>query len=1117
MFAAWLHNPGVSVREIELAPIPLPSDGPLVSCLMVSRGQRFPACHAIECFLRQTYANRELVIVVDVPDCELSDHVRALADPRIRLVEVPSAKRTLGELRNLAVVQARGEFVCQWDDDDLYAPEERIEVQLAALLASGAAACLLRRWMLWWPEARRLAISGARIWEGSILARAHSLPLYPALARGEDTEMVEALLARERAVTIEAPELYLYIRHGGNTFGAEHFTAIYNYSRRRWTGERYDREVARLAAAWPMRSYELDLRQRSPDEVTPPGARVIPPALVSIVVRSMGRPELAAALESLAAQDHPALDVIVVDATGGAHPPLPHIAWRSGHSLRFVAGERPLSRPQAANAGLDAVRGEWFGFLDDDDTFDTDHVATLLSVGATTGDPAVYGMSRLLGADGETTSVFGLPFNREAVFLAPLCSFPAALFRRRVIERGCRFDEALEIFEDQDFFRQVSLISGFTRSDVATFNYHIEAGTSGTGRGANRAWVRSPLFMQRLRAKWAGPGTYHAQRVLTQIRRAARVFHGEHDPERAKALLASLLRAYPDEPNALNALGSIGLAVGELTAAESHLRRAVEVNPGAGEYRYHLGHVLYRAGRHGEAVRELRTALADARLEPTMRSVATGLLGVLGARSSEPKPAEAGGGPSRTALCGCGSGKRYKHCCGRPAPAAPASAADLAARRSLAAFAAGDADLAIAQLAEIAPSELTDAAAVLSCVELLRETRRFELACAYLDQAAALGETYRVSDAANVCGGSRYKPQRDASLLATAREVAARFDDRQRGRVVHDEAKTIHIIGAFDKIGGSEHRAYGLHRLLSRHAAVRLWSTVSPLPELRRRVPIDVIDVARGVYPEGGHLVFSGVYFEYGDWLDRCKPARVTICYNTDSADELLARLVSLEDTDAGFVLDFTFPSRRFRDAVTMPGAVEYAPVDTDRFRPRRENQGGVRRLVIGRHSRDDKHKFHPNDPAFFRALLRDGHRVEVVGGTCLAGSLAPEVQGGSLDLRPETDDVIPFLEALDAFVYRVHPELYEAGGTVIQEAMAMALPVIVFAERVGLAELIEHGRNGFLVETEAQALACVRELHRDPALRQAIGAAARATIVGTMAAQRQALLDFYVPWAGRA
>jgi len=69
----------------------------------------------------------------------------------------------------------------------------------------------------------------------------------------------------------------------------------------------------------------------------------------------------------------------------------------------------------------------------------------------------------------------------------------------------------------------------------------------------------------------------------------------------------------------------------------------------------------------------------------------------------------------------------------------------------------------------------------------------------------------------------------------------------------------------------------------------------------------------------------------------------------------------------------------------------------------------------------------------------------------------------------------------------------------------------VLFGERVGVAELIEHGRNGFVVTTEDEALACIARLSADPGLRQAIGAAARATVVGVQEAQADTMLDFHL------
>ena len=106
--------------------------GPLVSCLMVSRGDRPAVAQAIACYRAQTYANRELVILCDQPGNLIEPLLAGLDDPTIRYHFVDRAP--LGTLRNRAVAHARGELLCQWDDDDLCHPR-RIDVQVAALQA----------------------------------------------------------------------------------------------------------------------------------------------------------------------------------------------------------------------------------------------------------------------------------------------------------------------------------------------------------------------------------------------------------------------------------------------------------------------------------------------------------------------------------------------------------------------------------------------------------------------------------------------------------------------------------------------------------------------------------------------------------------------------------------------------------------------------------------------------------------------------------------------------------------------------------------------------------------------------------------------------------------------
>jgi len=1099
-------------REGEVIPVELawPMEArPLVSCLMVTRGKLFPARFAIACFQNQTYENRELIVVVDDASCELIPYVTSLKDDRIRLVEVPAGAKTLGELRNISVASARGEYVCQWDDDDLYAPE-RIQTQLAALLSTQAAACVLRRWTLWWPGTNRLAISGVRLWEGSILALRRAMPLYPAWRRGEDTEMMESLTQHGRVLSLEAPDLYVYIHHGNNTFNQQHFFNIYNFSRQRWVNDAYWDKLDGLAERLPVRDYLVALpttTQSNESNAEPPKAA----PLVSIIVRSMGRSELRVALESLAAQDYPALEIIVVDATGGTHPPLPDIAWRAGHEIRMVGGEHPLPRAHAANVGIDAVRGAWFGFLDDDDSFDADHVSVLMAVAASTDKLVVYGMSRLVDSKGETLSLWGLPFNRAFMFHNPLLHFPTALIRRDVLDRGCRFDERLEINEDRDFFSQIAEHTDFEHVRHVSFNCAVELGTSGTGRGGNRDVAKVARFEQLLRQKWSAAGTYHTARTLLACHKGIAAYT-RGDVAEARAIFNGVLRDYPDDINALVGLGFLALMTDDLSDAEPLLRRAIEINPSSGEPRLHLATTLERTGRHDAAREEARKALSD----PSVRDLAMQLLTRLGdapppqsaMRPVAPKQAT----PSRMAACPCGSGKRYKHCCGLLAAATPpVNPLDTEAHRAIEAFRSGEAFVSIEILTRISPSDLSRADTALVCGEICSELAHFEEAYAFLRKAVDLGETSKAAEAVTRACQQWYKPERNDPVRRMVFKQAERFNGRAQNSGACQNSE-IHIIANLGKLGGSEHRALGLYEELSRHVRARIWSTVPPLPGFAERCPVETIDAAQGRYPGSGHLVFVGTYFEYGSWLKQCQAQRITICYNTDYPAGLIGRLVELEEIPTAFSLDFSFPSRRFHDAVGVAGWVEYPPVDTDRFRPGLTKSFRSGPIVIGRHSRDDRLKFHPNDPAFFRRLAGRGHKLFIMGGTCLTEALARKSPEDGITLLPETQGgIVEFLDRLDCFIYRIHPHLYETGGTVILEAMAMGLPVVVFGERVGAAELIEHGRNGFIVETEEEALACIGQLANDPDLRRAIGEAARSTIIRLMESQTGAMLDFYL------
>lgn len=221
------------------------------------------------------------------------------------------------------------------------------------------------------------------------------------------------------------------------------------------------------------------------------------PPLVSVVTRTMGRPTLPRTLASVAAQSHRPVEIVLVDAAAGGIAMKAH----GGLPVRVVGGG-PYSRPRAANAGLQATRGAWILFLDEDDEIAPGHLANLLAAATVSGLPAAYSQTQLVDANGPGRIFGGGPFNRPALLQSNYLAIHAVLFHRSLLATA-RFDESLATFEDWDFWLQLSRHTGFAFTGSPTAIYHAADGASGAGSGANLD--REAVLAQRevLMRKWA--------------------------------------------------------------------------------------------------------------------------------------------------------------------------------------------------------------------------------------------------------------------------------------------------------------------------------------------------------------------------------------------------------------------------------------------------------------------------------------------------------------------------------------------------------------------------------------------------------------------------------------
>jgi glycosyltransferase involved in cell wall biosynthesis len=204
--------------------------------------------------------------------------------------------------------------------------------------------------------------------------------------------------------------------------------------------------------------------------------------LASIIVRTKDRPKLLKrALQSIAGQTYRPIEVVLVN-DGGCDLDIEELKTILAEvGLNYIRLEENTGRAHAGNTGIENARGEYIGFLDDDDEFSPEHVALLVTTLRRTADKAAYCDCEMVSrtydfetmkfAETERHLFSSKDFSLSELLLENYIPLTTILFHRDLFSEVGTFDETLTAFEDWDILIRCGSRHSFTHINQVTAMY----------------------------------------------------------------------------------------------------------------------------------------------------------------------------------------------------------------------------------------------------------------------------------------------------------------------------------------------------------------------------------------------------------------------------------------------------------------------------------------------------------------------------------------------------------------------------------------------------------------------------------------------------------------------
>jgi glycosyltransferase involved in cell wall biosynthesis len=243
---------------------------------------------------------------------------------------------------------------------------------------------------------------------------------------------------------------------------------------------------------------------------------------VSVVIATCNRAALVIqAIESVLGQSYHDFEIVVCD-DGSTDDTAAQVA-RFGPPVGYLALPHTGCPGAARNRGIDAARGEWVAFLDDDDLWEADKLARQIELlDRSPGLDLVYTDRRVRSLDASLSPTIETPAGPgdllELILNRQMPCICTVLVRRETLRRAGGFDEELDTGEDLDLMLRLA-----PRARVAGVPQPLVIVRRQPGSVSEQAGIRTFEnaidVLERWRASRAGPAHQRrrARRMLAQL------------------------------------------------------------------------------------------------------------------------------------------------------------------------------------------------------------------------------------------------------------------------------------------------------------------------------------------------------------------------------------------------------------------------------------------------------------------------------------------------------------------------------------------------------------------------------------------------------------------------